>query len=36
MFFEVPGFRSRSSVKVNLSLCLTKHNDMKTYWGVDV
>jgi hypothetical protein len=22
--------------KVNLSLCLTKHHAMKTYWGVEV
>jgi hypothetical protein len=23
-------------VKVKLSLCLTKHHAMKTYWGVEV
>jgi hypothetical protein len=23
-------------VKVKLSLCLTKHHTMKTYWGVEV
>jgi hypothetical protein len=23
-------------VKVKLSLCLTKHHDVKTYWGVEV
>jgi hypothetical protein len=23
-------------VKVNLSLCLTKHHAMKTYWGGDI
>jgi hypothetical protein len=23
-------------VKVNLSLCLTEHHAMKTYWGVEV
>jgi hypothetical protein len=25
-----------NKVKVNLSLCLTKHHAMKTYWGVEV
>jgi hypothetical protein len=23
-------------VKIKLSLCLTKHHTMKTYWGVEV
>jgi hypothetical protein len=23
-------------VKINLSLCLTKHHTMKAYWGVEV
>jgi hypothetical protein len=27
---------SKVKVKVNLSLCLTKHQNMKAYWGVDV
>jgi hypothetical protein len=27
---------SSIKVKVNLSLCLTKHHAMKTYWGVEV
>jgi hypothetical protein len=26
----------RLKVKINLSLCLTKHCAMKTYWGVEV
>jgi hypothetical protein len=26
----------RDKVKVKLSLCLTKHRAMKTYWGVEV
>jgi hypothetical protein len=26
----------RLKVKVKLSLCLTKHHAMKTYWGVEV
>jgi hypothetical protein len=26
----------RIKVKVKLSLCLTKHHDVKTYWGVEV
>jgi len=27
---------SKAKVKVKLSLCLTKHESMKTYWGVEV
>jgi hypothetical protein len=30
------GLCSMELVKVKLSLCLTKHHDMKTYWGVEV
>jgi hypothetical protein len=26
----------RIRIKVKLSLCLTKHHAMKTYWGVEV
>jgi hypothetical protein len=25
-----------AKVKVNLSLCLTKHHAMKAYWGVEI
>jgi hypothetical protein len=27
---------TRSRLKVNFSLCLTKHHAMKAYWGVEV
>jgi hypothetical protein len=30
------GYENRRDKKVKLSLCLTKHHVMKTYWGVKV
>jgi hypothetical protein len=38
-FFFAPQFilkRIVKCIKVKLSLCLTKHHVMKTYWGVEV
>jgi hypothetical protein len=29
-------FGKHGKVKVKLSLCLTEHHAMKTYWGVEV
>jgi hypothetical protein len=30
------GKMEKVNIKVKLSLCLTKHHAMKTYWGVEV
>jgi hypothetical protein len=35
-FVKCTDLISVSKVKVKLSLCLTKHRTMKTYWGVEV
>jgi hypothetical protein len=38
VFHKVLAFQNilKAKVKVKLSLCLTKHHAMKTYWGVEV
>jgi hypothetical protein len=34
--YKIKKQYEKSEVEVKLSLCLTKHHAMKTYWGVEV
>jgi len=31
-----PETQTQPKLKVKLSVCLTKHDSLKTYWGVEV
>jgi len=35
-YYRLHKVLRKGAVKVKLSLCLTKHHAMKTYWGVEV